>query len=214
LRVVGFLAAVWTILQSKLVADLLFFRGRQVPPLESLTVDEDFQSDEEFDARYGAEGPVAAAQEWLRLLLEESDFLSAWELTDPDFRLCMTQRWSWKDQGHPLFNRLDAESVAKDLAERADGHFLWRPFEAMQLWEIQEGWDFYNPKTWVAASRPRPTVPNYEMVIFRDTTITETTHTFEIGIWLHSSPNGWLVAGTGTDPNEGPQMPHWPPLGR
>jgi hypothetical protein len=101
---------------------LIFLLSRTAGPAARVfDVDEDFQSDEEFDARYGAEGPVAAAQEWLRLLLEESDFLSAWELTDPDLRLCMTQRWSWKDQGHPLFNGLDAESVPGTSITRKRG---------------------------------------------------------------------------------------------
>jgi hypothetical protein len=75
-------------------ADLLFFRGHQVPSIGSPSTDEDFQSEGELDAHYGLAGPVAVAQEWMRLVLEESDLLSAWRLTDPDFRLAMTQALS------------------------------------------------------------------------------------------------------------------------
>jgi hypothetical protein len=174
-----------------------------------------FQSQEELEAHYGPGGPVVVAQEWLRLVVCEQDLLSAWELTDPNFRLVMTQAWTWANKDHPFLDGLDAETVAKELAEQGGAHPLWGYFEQTQLAEIDEGWD-YEPETWGAASRPRPTAPDHELVIFMDTggeavVIPEPTLVEAIGVVLRSTPTGWLVVGTGTAPDEGPRVPRWPP---
>jgi hypothetical protein len=155
LGVEGFLPLVCGLLQSNLFADLLFFRGHQVPSIGSPSTDEDFQSEGELDAHYGLAGPVAVAQEWMRLVLEESDLLSAWRLTDPDFRLAMTQALRWANRNHPYLAGLDAKTAAEKLAQEADSHPLWEHFQATQLSEMQEAWADFDLDTWGAASLGR-----------------------------------------------------------
>jgi hypothetical protein len=180
-------------------------------------MDRDHQTEGELEAHYGVAGPVAAAQEWIRLILEEKDLLRAWKLTDPDLRLAMTQAWTWANRSHPLLADYDLEVLAQDLATETDSHPLWEDFENVQLSEFETAWENVDLDNWGVASRPRPTVPDYELILFVETggeivVFTEETEVFAIGVLVHLTPEGFRVADAGDPrPDRGPRKPSWPP---
>jgi hypothetical protein len=177
-------------------------------------MDEADQSPEELEAHFAEDGPVAASREWLSTIFERNDLLAAWRKTDLELRQVLVQAWIWANRSHPLIVGLDRENLASELARSEPSHPLWRFFEESQLREFKEVWGELNLDRLGAASRPRPIAPDYELVIWLDTK-GDVLHIeqppFEedaLVLLMRSTPEGWLVAGLGSE--EVPE-PGWPP---
>lgn len=177
-------------------------------------MDSDFQSEEELNAHYGPDGPVMAAAEWLRCILERNDLAEAWPRTDPNLRLVLAQSFLWANRGHEAVVGYDLDEAAASLASCGFDHELWPAFEATQVRESHDNWDGFFAGHYGVASRPRPVGVDYEIVKYVETEsdepalVMEPTQVIALVFLLRSSPDGWLMAGLR---EETPPVPGWPP---
>lgn len=170
----------------------------------------DRQSPAELEAHYGPGGPVAAVLEWIQAVFDEGDMRASWPLTDPGYRLCLAQAWVWANRGQEALSTYDLELLAEEFAEVACRHPLWGAFAETTLEEhtVLE----FDLESWGFASRPRPVVPDYELVFLIRTDgetvlITEPTDVRAHPFLVHHTPGGWRFAGySGIVPE-----PSWPP---
>jgi hypothetical protein len=177
-------------------------------------MDADFQSEEEIAAHYGPEGPVMAAAEWLRCVLERNDLAEAWPLTDPNLRLVLTQEFLWANREHEALAGYDLTDTATSLASCDFEHELWPAFQESQVREFHEAWDEFFSGYYAVASRPRPVGVDYELVKYVETEsdepmwVTEPTLVVAQVYLMRATEGGWLMAGFGVDT---PPTPGWPP---
>lgn len=82
----------------------------------------------EMAAQYGPQGPTAYAHRWLRAVLVNRDWLSAWELMAYPLRIDWAQRWLWGGQAHPALAGLDLEQEAVSLAQTGADWVFWPSF--------------------------------------------------------------------------------------
>jgi hypothetical protein len=170
------------------------------------------QNLDELAAHYGPRGPVAAANEWMTLVLS-GNLRAVWPRTDATLRLALAQAWLWANREHPDVASYDLDDVARSLAGLTFDHDLWAAFEETQTREFRDAWPDFNHDDWGAASRPRPVPPDCEIVFYMRTggealTVTqETLVENPIILLMRSTPDGWLVRGF----SDQQPKPGWPP---
>lgn len=171
------------------------------------------QSAEELAAHYGPGGPVAAAFQWLELVLVAGDFRAAWERMDANLRLCRAQAWLWNNRTHPLFAPLDPLEQIAPLLVDGGPPALWDDFAAVELEQLQAAWMSKYERELGAASRPRPIGVDLEIVVLipTDGTVTrfETTTLVDdaLEFIVRNVEGRWLIAAYGDQLPE----PGWPP---
>jgi tetratricopeptide (TPR) repeat protein len=166
------------------------------------------------NAHYGPEGPVHAAQEWLKLIRQE-EIRTAWEQIDRDARLALAQAWILANESHPNLVGLDRDDLAARLSQAKPTHFLSRAFLATQLDAFQRAYQAFDQETWGAAEKPRRFGLDLELVIFMmtggDTFIWESgTEVPAIQLLMRRHVNTWYVAGFSPEF----VIPGWPPTSR
>jgi hypothetical protein len=84
----------------------------------------DEQSLPELASHYGPRGPVAAANEWISLVLS-GNLRAAWPKTDATLRLVLAQAWLWANRERPDVEPFDLDDGAQSLAGLTFDHDLW-----------------------------------------------------------------------------------------
>lgn len=172
------------------------------------------QTPEELAAIYGPDSPHTVAGDFLLALLDDRDFLGAWQRMTPEFRLCRAQAWVWNNRTHPDFAGTDLDAEAASLAEPDSAHDLWHEFAQIELGIFENANPDFVAKGYGAASRPRPIGPDLEIVIFAPThgeilrIDGPTLLADAITVLMEHRDDGWLVAQIGSD--RAP-VPGWPP---
>jgi hypothetical protein len=104
----------------------------------------------------------AAAERWVRLIVERNDLPTAWPLMDPDHRGELTRAWVQANRLHRDLVGYELDRLAIDLAQERPDHPLWPAFRDTQLEEILDvvfchvdlaDWG------WMRSSRPRSRTP-------------------------------------------------------
>jgi hypothetical protein len=164
-------------------------------------------SPEERQIHFGPDGPVAAARTWLEAIARK-DVRSAWQGTDPDYRLALTQAIIFLNQDHPSLMGYEREALAHALAEEDPGHPLWGSFENLLAEEFLNDLGEVRVENWGAVT-PRPISPGYELVLFPREPVDDLgpPEIYAHGILIHFRDGRWLVAGL----SERQAVPGWPP---
>jgi len=165
-------------------------------------------SPEERLIHFGPGGPVAAAKSWLEDVVVRRDVRSAWRITDPDYRLALTQAIIFLNEQHSLLMGYDRDELAHALAEEHPTHPLWDTFEALLGEEFLNDLGEVRVENWTSVS-PRPIAPGYELVLFPREPGEELDppEIYAHGLLLHFREGRWLVAGL----SERQAVPGWPP---
>jgi hypothetical protein len=165
-------------------------------------------SPEERRIHFGPGGPVEAARRWLEAIVVRRDVRSAWENTDPDYRLALTQAIIFLNQEHPLLMGYERDQLAQALAEEDPSHPLWESFESLLAEEFLNDLEEVRVENWTAVT-PRPIAPGYELVLFprEPSGDIDPPEIYAHGILIHFRDGRWLVAGL----SERQAVPGWPP---
>jgi hypothetical protein len=160
----------------------------------------DFQTPEELQSHYGEEGPVAAALEWMRLVVEEGDLRAAWPLTDPPFRWRQAMRWVGANVQHPALAGRDLKALVDELASESPDDDLFDAFSDNYIDAMREATANYPARVsdWSAASKPRLIAPDYEKVLLAPTShdaVLEDTQIEAKEMVMHFLDGRWLYAG-------------------
>jgi len=175
-------------------------------------LDEGNQGSEE-DPEDGA-GQVRAAFEWFDAVVEGSDYVAAWGLSDDEYRLTRAQAWLWNNRGAPDVGGTDLDEQAASLARVPSRSPLWPEFADMELEMYQEVWAMWRRAQIEAASEPVPDDPDYEVVVFTDADpaaggVTEADDVPALPFLVHLVDGQWRVAQAGSDRRA---VPGWPPV--
>jgi hypothetical protein len=163
---------------------------------------------EEGEAQLGPGGPVQAVKNWLDDIIKRRDVRSAWQNTDPDYRLALTQAIIFLNDQHPLLSGYDGEELAVALAEEQPTHELWDSFANLLAEEFLNDLSEIRFDKLTAATA-RPIAPSYELVMFprEHGEGGEPPEMLAHGILVHLREGRWLVAGL----SERRAVPGWPP---
>lgn len=168
--------------------------------------DDEWQTEEELEAHYGANGPVVIARQFIESALHDEDLDTIWPITDQSLRRALVGAWADANDAHPLLEGFDREELVEALSVDEPDHELWEGFADTQLCECRGVWAHVELDKWGFASRPRPIDIDVELVLlikgdgsptvyFDDgPTLVET-----VPFVMRHTESGWRVAGL-TDP--------------
>jgi hypothetical protein len=156
----------------------------------------------------GAPGPVEAAKGWLESILTRVDIRAAWQITDPDYRLALTQAIIYLNDEHPLLVGHDKDELAAALAGDRPDHPLWDPFANLLTEEFLNDLGEIRSENWMTAIA-RPIAPGYELVLFprERSEANDPPEMHAHGVLVHWRDGRWYVAGL----SERRAVPGWPP---
>jgi hypothetical protein len=173
----------------------------------------DDESPSERDAHFGPGGPAEAAVGWLRDLVSRRDLRGAWRVTDPEYRLALTQAIIFLNDQHPALSGLsDAgrDQLAEALSQEDPHHPLWDAFAGLLSEEFLQDLGEIRLDH-IEAATPRPVAPEYELVLFAHANLMsdpdEPVELHAHGVLMHLRDERWMVAGL----SERKAVPGWPP---
>lgn len=162
---------------------------------------------------YGEGGSVHALIHWLKLVMEDRDYRSAWPLMDENLRRCRAQAWLWNAGQHYPFIAENRVEYAEDFVQDVPAHQLWDDFAADDLNGIHEAWSEFYARQLGASDRTRPIGLDLELVVMIPTGGTplqfdEPTVVEALLFIMRHVENRWLVAAWADHLPE----PGWPPI--
>ena len=164
-------------------------------------------------AHFGPGGPAETALAWLTDLVARRDLRGAWRVTDPDYRLALTQAIIFLNDQHPSLSGLsDAgrDELAAGLAQEDPQHHLWDAFAELLSEEFLQDLGEIRLEN-IEAATPRPVAPEYELVLFahsgHEPNPDEPVELHAHGVLMHLRDGRWMVAGL----SERKAVPGWPP---
>lgn len=152
---------------------------------------------------------MEAAKRWLEDIVLRRDVLAAWQGTDPDYRLALTQAIIFLNDQNPLLEGQDREALARGLAAEKPVHPMWQSFAGLLTEEFLQDLGEINAENWGRVT-PRPIAPGYELVFFAHDGGEGAPYSPEMtshGVLMHLRDDRWQVAGL----SERPAVPGWPP---
>ena len=164
-------------------------------------------------AHFGPGGPAETALAWLTDLVARRDLRRAWRVTDPDYRLALTQAIIFLNDQHPALSGLSSggrDELAEALAQEDPHHPLWDSFAGLLSDEFLQDLGEIRLDN-IGAATPRPVTPEYELVLFAHSDEApdpdEPLELHAHGVLMHLRGGRWMVAGL----SERKAVPGWPP---
>lgn len=160
----------------------------------------------------GHGGPEQAARLWIRAVMQEDDWDTAWALTDEVFRLAQVQAWLWPHRHDLELAGDDLDELAGSLCREGPEHALWEEFADMVLQTYRDTWLEFDLRRWSVAGRPRLVAPDLEVVVFtrREDPVIQTEQAVYVArpFLMRFDGGAWAVAHAGSDQLP---VPGWPP---
>ena len=163
-------------------------------------------------------GPSDIAWNWLNAVCS-GHYETAWELSEPNWRLCRVQAWLWNNKW--LWDNSetaiygDRDEIATALASSDVRHPLWLPFVQTEEKHFRDTWKDVQPDKWGIASNRRPTGKGYELVVFAPLgpyqhgyLLHAAAYINNLRLLMHETEGGWLMA---SHISVAPPSPGWPP---
>jgi hypothetical protein len=174
---------------------------------------EDEPTEAELASQLGPGSPAQAAIDWLNALIGPDGLQAAWPLTDSDFQLALVQDLLWSNRNHPTIAGSDLDMLAAEVVQGDPGDPLWIEFRSILKEKLAALPDWLVAGQYGIASKPRPLIPQYELILlvydpygegftWQPETIVRIQY-----FLMHATADGWRVAGL----ESALPVPGWPP---
>jgi hypothetical protein len=160
------------------------------------------------ETQYGPEGPIHAADEWVKAVLIEHDLRAGWPYMTEDLRRSLVEAWATANAGHPALAPYDVDALPSLLAvDDPSQHPLWGGFATGLVSEFRTQWSHINPNHCGYLSAPRPIGIDRELVLYVDKGTPDPVVVGgpegaevelalpHVGFVMHHGPQGWKIEG-------------------
>jgi hypothetical protein len=177
-------------------------------------VHEDEPTEAELASQLNPGSPAQAAIDWLNALIGPDGLQAAWPLTDSDFQLALVQDLLWSNRNHPTIAGSDLDMLAAEVVQGDPRDPpLWIEFRSILKEKLAALPDWLVAGQYGIASKPRPLIPQYELILlvydpygegftWQPETIVRVQY-----FLMHATADGWGVAGL----EPALPVPGWPP---
>jgi hypothetical protein len=128
-------------------------------------VHEDESTEAELASQLGPGSPAQAAIDWLNALIGPDGLQAAWPLTDSDFQLALVQDLLWSNRNHPTIAGSDLDMLAAEVVQGDPRDPLWIEFRSILKEKLAALPDWLVAGQYGIASKPRPLIPQYELIL-------------------------------------------------
>jgi hypothetical protein len=190
------------------------------PPLSAYSAPIDDSDASQRALHFGPDGPVAAAYEYLDVLLApevltlpaSDTYAALWALTDEDLRYARAQAWLWNNRTDDAVAPHVNDDGARALAASPSWHALWPDFAHTELFYLHKVWGAVEVEHLGAASATRVIGLDLELVILADTRVVpgyidQPILIDTVGTWVLRRRDRWRLASHSDFLPE----PGWPP---